>query len=274
MIIKCLMENTTLNNDFNIEHGLSLYIETISHKILFDLGQTDKYIDNAKLLNINLEDIDIVVISHGHYDHGGGLESFLIINQKAKIHIHKNAFDDFYSKSKDANTKRYIGLNKALKNNERMVFCEDNFLIDDELEIFSNIKGVKLLPSGNDDLLMKKENDFYADDFKHEQNLIIKEKSKILLVTGCSHKGIINIIDEYNLRYKSKIDTVIGGFHLYNPSKKSESLEKIKEIGLYLKESETQYYTCHCTGKEPYDELKKIMKEQIQYLATGYIITI
>ena len=84
MKIISLLENTS-NTNLKPKHGLCLYIETLKHKILFDLGPDETYIKNAKLKKIDLEEIDIVIISHGHIDHGGGLKSFLKINSKAKI---------------------------------------------------------------------------------------------------------------------------------------------------------------------------------------------
>lgn len=92
--IYTLAENTAFNSKFASEHGLSLYIETDSHKILFDSGQTDVFIKNAALLGVDLSKIDIAILSHGHYDHGGGFERFLEINQTASIYINENAVLD------------------------------------------------------------------------------------------------------------------------------------------------------------------------------------
>ena len=79
MKITALTENTSVNENIGAEHGLSLYIETDGHKILFDMGQTDMFERNAKTLCIDLSEVDIAVLSHGHYDHGGGLARFLEI---------------------------------------------------------------------------------------------------------------------------------------------------------------------------------------------------
>jgi len=80
MIIKTLVENTAVSKEYECEHGLSLYIETNKHKILFDLGKSDLFLKNAKRLNVDITEVDLVVISHGHYDHGGGLGAFLKTN--------------------------------------------------------------------------------------------------------------------------------------------------------------------------------------------------
>ena len=118
MIIKCLTDNIAYKESFLSEHGLSIYFEVNNKKILFDTGATDVFIKNSKQLKVELKDVDFLIISHGHYDHGGGLEEFLNINSKAKIYIQKTAFNDFYSLQED-NTTRYIGLDKSFLNNER-----------------------------------------------------------------------------------------------------------------------------------------------------------
>ena len=85
MIIKTLSENTSISKDIASEHGLSLYIKTKKHKILFDVGASELFLNNAKKLDVNISDVDFLVISHGHFDHGGGLKVFLRENTNADI---------------------------------------------------------------------------------------------------------------------------------------------------------------------------------------------
>ncbi|MCG2731197.1 MAG: MBL fold metallo-hydrolase, partial [Acetobacterium sp.] len=113
MKIVTLVENTPISGNYKNEHGLCLYIETEKHKCLFDLGASDIFAENAQKLGIDLEEVDLVVISHGHYDHGGGLEIFLGINKKAKIYVNHKAFNKFYS-NRGEGSKVYIGLNQKL----------------------------------------------------------------------------------------------------------------------------------------------------------------
>lgn len=112
-----------------------------------------------------------------------------------------------------------------------------------------------------------------GDDFAHEQNLIICEGNKTVLFAGCAHNGIANILDHLSLVYKVIPDDVIGGFHLYNPlRKKSENIVLIENMGHYLLSSDTTYYTYHCTSMEPYQILRGLMGDRIQYLSTGSIL--
>jgi len=93
-----LVENTAISSEYGCKHGLCIYIETPNHKILFDLGPNKLFVENALKMNVDISDIDTVIISHGHKDHGGALKYFLEQNKKAKIYIRKEAFEPHYIK--------------------------------------------------------------------------------------------------------------------------------------------------------------------------------
>ena len=271
MIIKVLAENTAISEEFKTEHGLSLYIESCGHKMLFDVGGTNVFLKNAQKLDVNLSEIDLVVISHGHIDHGGGLKLFVKENTNAPIYLHPKALGKFFSNR--PNRQEYIGLVHNHKNNERFIFTSDRFFINKGIEIFSNIPGKELVPSFNKTLMMKKDGAIIEDTFEHEQNLIITEAGKTFLFAGCAHNGIVNIIKHFKHIKKRNPDFVFGGFHLYNHStKKSEDSVLVQQIGEKLKETNAKYYTCHCTGLKSYNQLKTVMGDQIEYLATGSVL--
>ena len=273
MRIVSLVENTTNNENFKCAHGLSLYIETKKHKILFDLGPNSYFAENAKKLNINIEDVDIVIISHGHYDHGGGLQAFFSINSKAKVYIHDGFFNPHFSTSRGPEP-RFIGIDKELENNGRFIYTNDITKIDEELTIFANPQTHDLISESNKTLLAQSPDGLIPDKFEHEHNLILTYDSKKILFCGCSHRGIVNILSAAEKCLNCEMDIVIGGFHLMNPSKKTvesdELLNKISEV--LLERKSTKYYTCHCTGLDAYNSLHEKMKDRISYFSTSMSI--
>ena len=129
-----LVENQSVG-ECKAAHGLSLYIETPGHRLLFDLGPDHTLFENAGKMDINLEKVDTVIISHGHYDHGGALEEFLHMNSKARIYIQKKAFAPYYSIA--LGKARSIGLDPRLAADPRIILLEGDFKIDEELELFT-----------------------------------------------------------------------------------------------------------------------------------------
>lgn len=269
MRITALAENESHFDNLGSEHGLSLYIETEKHQLLFDTGQGSLFAENAVKLSINLSQVDLCIISHGHYDHGGGLKSFLSLNSISPVIVSQKAFGDYYANRTDA-PKAYIGLDKTLLPNDRFVFTGGYLAVEDGLEIFSTVTGQTLQPTGNGDLFEKIGDSFISDSFAHEQNLIITDNGKTVLIAGCAHKGIINIVESFHDLKGHYPDYVIGGFHLYNKaSGGSEEEDTVNAIGRYLMLTGSQYYTCHCTGMAAYLSLKTVMTDKIDYLSTG-----
>ena len=131
-----LFENTACSDSLASGHGLSLYIETAHHHILFDMGPDDGFARNAASLGVDLERVDTAVLSHGHYDHGGGLETFTRMNPRAKIYIHRAAFGDYYAERADG--LEYIGIDQSL-DLYRFTMTPDEYTIDDELRLFGAV---------------------------------------------------------------------------------------------------------------------------------------
>lgn len=263
-----LVENTTEKNELKSKHGLSLYIETERKKILFDVGPNDLFLKNAEKLGVNIEDIDTVVISHGHVDHCGGLKYFLAKNKKAKIYIRPQAMEKHYVKV--LGVPFYAGIDRKSTEKDRFVFTEDRFRLDDELMLFSNVRVKFPLPKSDGNLFVKKGGKIVPDDFCHEQNLVIKSGNKSILVCGCAHAGIVNIVDcakEISGEYPT---AVVGGFHLYEQTKKRyESEEYIDEIALASDKVGATFYACHCTGEKAVERMKIRLGDRLTYIRTG-----
>lgn len=254
--ITALVENTSCREDVLSEHGLSLYIETDNHKILFDMGQSDLFYKNSNILNVNIENVDMAVISHGHYDHGGGLKCFLDVNKRASVYISEDAFGDYYN-----GTEKYIGLDKSLSDNKRLIKHKGVYRINDHLTLYSSREFKPIYPVNSGGLTKKFHGEFIEDDFLHEQYLLIKDKDKRILISGCSHNGILNVANWFN------VDMIIGGFH-FSKLPLDTKLESYAET---LTETNTIFVTCHCTGVQQYEFMKKSMPK-LHYISSGQTI--
>ena len=274
MKIVCLVDNQTSNPELKSEHGLSYYIETENRKILFDLGQSPLFIENAIKMGLDLSKVDMVVISHGHYDHAGGLKAFLSINTHARIFIHKHAFRHHYSVTIDGEL-REIGIDSTLKNHPQVVLTESSYKVGADITLFSEPHQNKFYPSGNQLLKQAVGNDIFLDDFSHEQSMILIEGNQYVLFAGCAHKGILNIVNQAIEIMHFEPSHVLGGFHLHSRSTgQSERDDFILSLGKELTKINTIYHTGHCTGVFAFRLLNQHYQEQIQYFSVGLTIII
>lgn len=271
MKIITLVENTSISDRYQSKHGLCFYIETQKHKILFDVGPDNLFLENAKKLGVDIAAVDTVIISHGHSDHGGGLKLFMEKNNQAKIYIREHGFFSHFTKVLFFQIP--VGLDCSLDGNDRIIVTDERLVIDDELELFSGVMKRDFYSESNNALYEKTNGKYVSDRFIHEQNLIITEGNKKVLFAGCAHNGIVNILDKAQEISNGNITHVLAGMHLMNLIlAKSVSKDFVKKVGERLKESKVQYYTCHCTGQKAYKVLRNVMGEQIKYAAMGSVI--
>lgn len=266
-----LMDDKSDSSKFKHEHGLSYYIELNDKKILFDTGKTSLFIDNAKTLGVKLEAVEIVVLSHGHYDHSGGLKAFLEINDKAIVYVAKGVFEPRYA-IRENGELAYIGIDPSLKGHPQIMEVTGGYEIHKGITLFSGVPSIFSRPKANGNLMAvsKEDASTIEDDFMHEQNLLIEESGHTYLIAGCAHNGICNIIDYVINELSMSPTEVFGGFHLHNRREAlRESPEVISRIGDYLIKSGAIFYTGHCTGEIAYNQLKKLMGDKIFYLASG-----
>ena len=271
MKLYTLMEDTAAAPEFACEHGLSFYIQANGKKLLFDMGQTDLYLQNAKTLGVRLDEVDIAFVSHGHYDHGGGLAAFLESNDHALVYLHRTAFEPHFSEKPEG--IKMIGLDAALAAHPRIRCTDGVSQIDENLTLFSDITGTDCRPYANR-VLFERENGAYVPDrFAHEQALLLREGELLVLLTGCAHRGVVNIFDRAKEVAGREPDVVIGGTHLGGSVVTGEEPEdNIRAVAARLAATGSRYYTCHCTGQRAYALLRETLGERIAFLSAGSVL--
>lgn len=265
MRIVTLVENSCGNEKCIAEHGLCIYIETEKHKLLLDSGQTDAVVKNAEALGIDLGKVDTVILSHGHYDHSGGILPFSRVNTKARIIMQKTAPEPHF------NGERYIGIDEGILALPNVELIDGDMKIDDELYLFSGIRGRRCFPQGNKKLLCIKNGQKVCDDFVHEQCLVITQGGKKWLLSGCAHNGILNILDRYREIFGRDPDYVISGFHMMKKDGEHTDEEKavITDTARELSRMDTVFYSGHCTGIPAFELMKEIMGEKLIAVRSG-----
>ena len=272
MRILNLVENEPGDSGCEAAHGLSFYVETENHKLLFDSSPSEVVIRNAKMLGVDLTAVDTVILSHGHYDHSGGILPFVELNPRAKIYMQQNAGGEYYAFDGEDKGFRYIGIDKKILSLPQVQLLKGDTKIDDELQVFTVDHRAYPLPSTNKRLRELCNGQYIQDEFHHEQNLLLTTGGKKILFCGCAHNGILNVMETLERKFcpTSLPDLVIGGFHLMKRTEFSEAdTAEVTEIANRLRAYKAHFATCHCTGLPVFNQMKEIMGDQLSYVYSG-----
>ncbi|MBH1939430.1 MBL fold metallo-hydrolase [Mobilitalea sibirica] len=257
------------------EHGLSLFIEVDDYKILFDTGQSGAFLANADKLNIDLSTVQDVVISHGHYDHSGGFESLinavgmvpkLIVGEGFFIPKYKKLSDDQYKFNGNLFDAEYI----KKKQIPLRIVTEDITYLRDEIFLFKNFEQRTGFEQLNPNFYKEHNGRYLQDDFMDELVLGIITDKGLVLIVGCSHVGIINILKTIKKRIHLPIFAVIGGTHLVDADEERirHTIDSFKEMDIRL------VAVSHCTGEEGSKTIQKELKDCYIFNHTGNRIII
>lgn len=268
--ITVIIEDTTANSTLAAQHGLSCWLEAGDERILFDTGQDGTFLQNAQLLGIDVTSASRIVISHGHYDHAGGVPALLKHGSNAKFYLQHGAWDERIACPINA-PPRSIGISwsetilpagQLVKNPTTMIapsiYCVGNI---------SNYNG----DSPNRHFQRRAGDRWVTDDFSDEQTIILVTELGLVVITGCCHCGVINtLLAAQQITGVPKIYALLGGLHLHQHSDKE--LLKITE-GLAIFQI-AQFWVNHCTGQRAYEILQASMDAEVNWAGTGSTIAL
>lgn len=255
------------------EHGWSVYLETEQGNFLFDTGGGKAVINNARCFHKDLSKVKGIILSHNHYDHTGGLFSVLDYTGKVKVYSHPDIFKNSYSVRNGI--ERYIGIpyrKEALESKGAQFIFNTGFTeIAQGIMLSGEVPRKTTFEKGDVDLVLKSEKGYVQDIVPDDQSLIINSKKGLVIVLGCSHSGIVNIINHaIEKTGQSHIHTIFGGTHLGPASveTRNESIEALKRFDI------ERIGTSHCTGLEAAMYVRQEFGARFFFCNVGTIIEV
>lgn len=263
MVITTLMDNIALEDKGMVaEHGFSCLIELPQAMVLLDTGATGAFVRNARTLGKDLSQLDHIVISHGHFDHGGGLRTLLeeCHPSQAVLWTGKGFSDPKFSVSAtersfkgndfDAAYVRSQGIEWKTAVEGTTEIAKGVWLVTD----FSRIHPMEQL---NPRFHVLRDGQDRVDDFSDEVMLVIESSQGLVLLVGCSHPGIVNMVDTVKARFKAPIRALLGGIHLVDASEERTEwvLDALARGGIGT------LGVSHCTGQSAAARLSALVED-------------
>ena len=263
--ITTLAENTVYGKGLQGEHGLSLLVEVGGHKVLFDTGASDLFIRNARLMGIDLREVDCLVLSHGHRDHTGGLHHFLRLNDRAQVVCKREVLCPKYKDERENGLMHPEDLDTS-----RFRFVEQTEEVLPGVFVFPQLPVADEADTHFEHFYTLTDGQKRPDRFDDELALVLKRDLDLAVLSACSHRGITNILRTVHEAFPAGVlKLVLGGFHI-----RTAGVGKYSVIARYLSDNLPQRLgVCHCTGVDQYALFHQSFADRLFYSYTGWVET-
>lgn len=266
--ITILVDNRA-DNDLDTEHGFSLWIEVQGKKILFDTGQGGCLVPNARKLGIDLSEADVLALSHGHYDHTGGIPAVLELARNIRVYAHplvvlpRYVVKEQESRSISMPSSAMSALDRL--DSQSLVWVQKPLSLTDRIGLTGPIPRVTSFEDCGGAFYLDPEGTS-PDPIQDDLSLWIRTNEGVILCTGCCHSGLVNTLQHLrHLLGPHKLLTILGGFHLVNADE-----ERMREtIGFLQGLDFDRLVACHCTGESAMILLQQSMKERVLFGSAG-----
>ena len=264
--IKVLVENKVNREGLLGEHGMSLFIQCDGEKVLFDTGYREALDYNARELGVDLNEIEKIVLSHGHFDHTGGLMKMTIGNKKRRVYGHPDLFNEHYSVKGDKELSIGIPFSRTELEDKGLEFTLDRAPIEVCPGLITSGEIPRKIPLKGNNLKVKGKNGWEADPFLDDMCMMADTSWGYVLILGCTHSGLENTLAHAMSQAKGKaIRAVIGGMHLV----KSDEREIERNIRL-LRDAGIEYaFPNHCTGFNASCQIRSEYRDKFSEASVG-----